>query len=50
MVVVVADGVAVEEAFVFDSDLVGVVVFQQAQPGLAEQADIVGGVPFAESK
>ena len=45
-VVVVPSGV---EAFVFDSELLGVVVLEQAQRGAAEQAEVAGGVAFAEA-
>jgi hypothetical protein len=49
--VAVADGVAGgEEAFVGDSDLVSVLVFEQAQTNSAKQAEVGGGVPFAESR
>ena len=34
-----------DEAFVFDSELLGVVVFEQAQPGSTAQAEVDGGVP-----
>jgi hypothetical protein len=50
-VVLVASGVAGGgEAIVFDTDFVGVVVFEQAKAGAAEQAEVDSGLPFAESR
>ncbi len=37
------------EAFVFDSELFGVVVFEKAQGGAAHQAEVGGSVAFAEA-
>lgn len=45
-VVIVPGGV---EAFVFDSELLGVVVFQKAQCGTADQAEVGRGVAFAKA-
>ena len=45
-VVIVPGGV---EAFVFDSELLGVVVFRKAQGGAVDQAEFGGGVAFAEA-
>ena len=45
-IVLVAGG---DESFVFDTDFVGEVVFEQAQSGSAEQAEVGGGVTFAEA-
>ena len=45
-VVIVVGG---DEAFVFDSEFLCVVVFEQAQSGSAEQAEVGGRVTFAET-
>ena len=43
-----ADRTGGVEAFVFDSELLRVVVFEQAQRGAAKQAEVGGGVTFAQ--